>query len=193
MGIIDVENYNRNRGIYSPLILHGNMVCGFWMVGNDYHNKSKMYGAYPPNYLKRISWLFPGAKNILHLFSGMVEKGTWPEACEVTMDIRSEMNPNVMGDAEEARKYFEDETFNLILSDPPYGENYVHYGTEKVNKKKVIWECSYLLKKGGCLVWLDDITPIWAKRAGWRQAGAIGLQQSTNHKVRVITILEKVK
>ena len=166
-----------------------------------------MYGAYPPNYLKRISWLFPEAKNILHLFSGMVEKGTGPgrrrqlwifdrRCIRIFSEVRRMPRGFVIGDRvldEKNNCEVREGIYDLIVSDPPYNLNYLKYGTPKVNKKKVIRECSYLVKRGGCLVWLDTVTPIWAKRDGWRQAGAIGLQQSTNHAVRAITILEKVK
>lgn len=73
-----------------------------------------------------------------------------------------------------------------------YDDNHIKYGTEKVNKKKVIKGCARVLKVGGYLVWLDTIMPIWAKADGWKLRGTIGLLQSTNHKVRVITILQKI-
>ena len=44
MPLLEVENYNKNRGIYSPLIMHGNMTCGFWMVGNDTGTNRKCTG-----------------------------------------------------------------------------------------------------------------------------------------------------
>lgn len=194
---MDTEHYNTNRGIFSPLVEHNGIVCGFWMVGNDYRNKARYYGAYPPGYLKRMKLLFPQEFEkgwTLHLFSGMVPCGER----ELTFDIKPELEPHYIGNAEEVDSYFLEHghqvhlKFDLILADPPYGENHLKYGTKPVNKKKVIKSCAKILHDGGHLVWLDTIMPIWAKADGWKLKGTIGLLQSTNHQVRVITILEKL-
>jgi hypothetical protein len=50
---------------------HGDeALYGVVMGGQDYRNKSKLYGAYPPSYLPTVFSLFPDAQRILHLFSG---------------------------------------------------------------------------------------------------------------------------
>lgn len=188
---MNVNNYNLCRGIASPLVEHGDIVLGFWMCGNDYHNKSTLYGAYPPCYLPRMKLLFPDEfkKNVLHLFSGSIDVTDVPNA--LSLDINPDLHPMIVGNAEEVDTYFHGDV-DLILADPPYDNNHLKYGTEKVNKKKVISACSKALRVGGFLVWLDTIMPIWKKADGWKLRGTIGLLQSTNHKVRVATILEKV-
>jgi hypothetical protein len=191
--MMDVKNYNENRGIYSALLEHNGIVCGFWLVGQDYHNTTRFFGAYPPSYLKRMGLLFPDHKDfgVLHLFSGMVPMGTWKN--ELTFDINPDLDPTIVGNAEELSKCVGLKyAIDLILGDPPYDDNHVKYGTEKVNKRRVIKECAKVLRKGGHLVWIDTIIPIWAKSDGYRLRGTIGMVQSTNHKCRVITILEKV-
>jgi hypothetical protein len=190
--MISIQNYNEKRGIYSPLIEHNGIICGFWMVGNDYHNKKTFYGTYPPNYLKRMKILFPSNKKLLHLFSGVVDKSNIGDY-ETTLDINPDLNPDYCGNAENLSSIISTTTFDLILADPPYNNNHLKYGTTKVNKKKVIHECSLITETGGHLVWLDTIMPIWAKKDGWKLRGTIGLLQSTNHAVRVITILEKTE
>jgi hypothetical protein len=190
---MDVANYNACRGIYSPLVEHNNIACGFWLCGNDYHNVSKYYGAYPPSYLKRMKWLFPDHKVVMHLFSGKVETGIWDE--EITVDVNPDVNARVVCDAthlKDSINWMRFQQPSLILADPPYDDNHVKYGTEKVNKHKVVKECAKVLPVGGYLVWLDTIIPIWAKADGWKLRGTIGMVQSTNHKCRVITILERV-
>lgn len=193
---MNVENYNKERGIYSPLIEHNGIACGFWLCGNDYRNATNYYGAYPPSYLKRMKWLFPDGvhvQTVLHIFSGMVVKGNWQ--CEQTVDINPDVNPDYCMDIIEYLECSingEWEQPSLILADPPYDDNHVKYGTEKVNKRKVIKSCAKILPTGGYLVWLDTIIPIWAKADGWKLRGTIGMVQSTNHKCRVITILEKI-
>ena len=47
--MVDVDNYNENRGIYSPLIEHNGVVCGYWLMGNNTGTR-RNYGAY----LRRI-------------------------------------------------------------------------------------------------------------------------------------------
>lgn len=202
---MDVAHFNANRGIYFPLLEENGMIAGFWLVGNSYRNQSKMFGAYPPSYLKRIQLLFPEEFEkgwILHLFSGTIQGSER----QITFDVRSEMKPDFVGNAEDIDKiYFQEmvgrmagnselwEGFDLILADPPYDDNHLRYNTAPVNKKKVIKKCVSILKPGGHLVWLDTIQPIWAKADGWKLRGTIGLLQSTNHKVRVISILKKVE
>ena len=193
---MDVDHYNENREIASPLIDHNDILCGFWMCGNDYHNISPLYGAYPPCYLKRMKLLFSDEFDtgwILHLFSGSIQPKEG--AHEMCLDINREFGSggqHVIGDAENVGSLFLPNYFDLVLADPPYDDNHVKYGTKKANKRKVIKECAKILKIGGYLVWLDTIMPIWAKSDGWKLRGTIGLLQSTNHKVRVITILQKI-
>lgn len=189
---MDVNYFNVNRGIFSPLIEHNGCVIGVWMEGNNYRNKSRLYGAYPPSYLKRMRLLFHDdfkRGRVLHLFSGSIR----PEPGETTFDINPDMHPDIVGDAECVNGYFVDPPlFSVIFADPPYDHNYVKYGTEPVNKKKVVKSCADILKPGGFLVWLDTIIPIWSKADGWRLRGTISIIQSTNHKVRVASILGRI-
>ena len=188
MSIIDVDYYNKNRGIYSELIEHNGCICGYWLVGNDYRNKSSYYGTYPPNYLKRVRLLFPRYEEhrVLHVFSGVVEK----EKNEMKLDINPALNPEILGNAEEMP--IKSNRFDIILADPPYEKSdSERYGCKHPNKKKVIKECARVLNKDGVLVWLDTRIPMWAKADGWKLRGTIGFNQSTQHRTRTITILEK--
>ena len=196
--MIDVSNYNKHaaENHMHPLIDYGGLISGFWLQGNNYQNKSRLYGAYPPSYLKRMKLLFPNEDlQILHLFAGDVQKGTWRN--ETTVDIRPDFKPDIQGNAEYLSELWKwwmlvNPVYpDVILADPPYDDNHKEYGTEKVRKTIVIKECSKILKQGGYLVWLDTIIPIWAKASGYKLRGTIGMIQSTNHKCRVITILEK--
>lgn len=188
--IMSVSHYNQNRGIWSPIIEHGDIITGYWMPGNNYQKDNDYYGGYPRDYLKRLQRLFPGAKRVLHIFSGCVKVGNWP------YEIRVDINPNLEADyhidAEEIGINWPVE-WDLILADPPYEQNHVKYGTERVNKKKVVHACSKILRCGGYLVWLDTRIPIWAKKDGWKLRGTIGLVQSTNCLTKTITILERVQ
>lgn len=193
-----VDNYNRLRGVYSPVHEHNGIIYGFWLCGNDYHNPSGYYGAFPPSFLKRIGWLFADIEDyqVLHLFAGKTPPGTWKSECfvDINPEVLNLELPHIIGNAEELSTDMiaAGLDFDLIVADPPYDENHVKYGTKKVNKKKVVKECAKVLTKGGHLVWIDTIIPMWAKSDGYRLRGTIGMVQSTNHKCRVITILEKI-
>jgi hypothetical protein len=194
---ISIENYNANRGIYSPLVEHNGIICGYWLCGNDYRNKSGYYGAYPPSFLKRIKLLFPDVENVLHIFAGKTPRGTFKN--ETMVDSNPNVNPDLCFDVEHIFDYLQPGATSFILADPPYDENqekyHEKYGAEnkKVNKNKVVRECAKILKIGGYLVWLDTIIPMWAKADGYKLIGTIALNQSTNHKTRTITILEKIR
>jgi len=188
-----VEYYNKHRKkSWSPLILHKDTVCGFWWFGHRYATErdrfgNYFYGAYPRGYLDRMRLLFKDefeSGKILHLFSGTI-KG---KRNEVTFDINPKLKSDVCGNAEEVDRFFGRE-FDLILADPPYDENYKKYGTKPISRKRVISSCSKILNSGGYLVWLDTLVPQWLNADGWKYKGNIGIQQSTNHKTRAVTIL----
>lgn len=157
------------------------------MIGNDYQNKAQYYGEYPPTYLNRIYSLFPDIQStdILHLFSGSLdthEKGD-------KFDINPALNPTYVGNASELSEIIT-RKYRLIIADPPYSnEDAEHYGTPMVNRNKVIVECWKILDKGGFLVWLDQVEPMYKKEM-LNLVGAIGVIRSTNHRVRFVFIWE---
>lgn len=64
----------------------GQTIYGTFFGGQDYKNKSKLYGAYPPRYLERVFSLFPDANKILHLFSGSLTKEQVEDAWTASYD-----------------------------------------------------------------------------------------------------------
>jgi len=175
------DNYNKAFPAYPPLVTTDRWLYGVWMIGNDYHNRTDFYGAYPHSYLKRIMSIFPTASDILHLFSGSLPSGNYTR-----FDILQEAD--VKGDAHHLSNYFLPNSFDLILADPPYsGEDADKYGTPMVNRNKVVKECSIVLKKGGYLVWLDCVLPMYRKDT-LKLVGSIGVIRSTNHRFRIVSI-----
>jgi hypothetical protein len=82
-------------------------------------------------------------------------------------------------------------TRKLIVADPPYtGEDCDHYGVPLIRRQVVVRECHKVLAPGGFLVWLDMVWPQYSKR-DWILRGLIGVVRSTNHRARIVTILEK--
>ena len=83
---------------------------------------------------------------ILNLFCGMNIEG-------FRVDIRQEVNPDMICDAHELTKYV-NKHFDIILADPPYSddESKKLYGTPKLNYKKWTIEATKLLHNHGLLI-----------------------------------------
>lgn len=183
------KNFEQTYPKYSPLVVHNERLYGFWLIGRWYASDRSFYGSYPPSYLNRLRALFPDCQKILHLFSGTI-KGDGSN--ETTYDINPVLNPNICDDSKNLLKHFQPNEFDLILADPPYeARDFEKYGYQPFNKKKVIEECSVIVKPGGFLVWLDTILPAFSKR-DWQLYGIIGLVQSTNHRTRAISMFQKL-
>ncbi len=171
---------------WPPLRADDRWIDGMWVLGQNYKG-SGFYGSYPPNYLKRVTALFPDAERVLHLFSGSLPKGDYTR-----FDINKDLDTDYYGDANELSSIFKPNTFDLIYADPPYsGEDANRYGTSMISRNKVVKECAKVLDVGGYLVWLDQMLPMFRKDS-LHLCGVIGLVRSTNHRFRVCSIFKKV-
>lgn len=145
-----------------PWVADDNRLYGQWVLGQDYRSKSGYHGSFPPNYLDRVMALFQDAERVLHLFSGSL-----PKSDKYTrLDMRDDIDTDVMGKAEECDKIFgaKKRTFDLIHADPPYTEeDAIKYGVPMVNRNKVVEAATKILEPGGYLVWLDMVLPMYAK------------------------------
>lgn len=196
------ENYQNTFPKFpAPYVGLDNRLQGIWILGNDYRNKTEYYGAYPPNYLKRMYALFPDIINnvradVLHLFSGSLKKDELEVYCkQYLFDIQTNelVKPDFIGNAEELSTIFYECYFDLIFADPPYSESDAeHYGVSLIHRNKVVKECYKVLKSNGFLVWLDQVLPMYRKNE-FRIVGAIGLIRSTNHRFRIATIFQKIE
>src|SRR6266540_1931472 len=61
---------------YPPLRSDDRWIDGLWVLGNNYKG-SGYYGAYPPQYLKRMKALYPDAERVLHACSGSLKAGPY--------------------------------------------------------------------------------------------------------------------
>jgi hypothetical protein len=71
------------------------VLYGVWVIGNDYRNRTRYYGAYPAGYLERVMALFPDVaqdvqddrnhSHLLHVFSGSLPKGRY-ERCDLVQE-----------------------------------------------------------------------------------------------------------
>lgn len=171
------------------------VLYGTWLIGQDYRNKTTYYGAYPPSYLERIQSLFPDiwlhgstwrTAHILHAFSGSLPDGYYMR-CDSNQD--AEINCRV---EDIAAHPLTRNLFELVMADPPYSEDdATKYGTPMVNRGKCLRALAEVTRPNGHLVWLDTVWPMFSKTQ-WRTVGRIALVRSTNHRVRLISIFERV-
>ena len=178
-----IDRYHKKYSKYSKLIINRDVIEGIWVMGNNYTTKTDLYGAYPYGYLERIHTLYPLIKGkTLHLFSGSL-----PDS-----EDYDKVDYNTGLDAESFSDIIPNDFYELILSDPPYSvEDCDHYGCCMVKRNVVFKECFKVLKKGGILIWLDQVLPNY-KETEFKVVGRIGMVKSTNHRFRVITIFKKV-
>lgn len=180
-----VNGYNDTFPDRPQLAFSNGWIVGTFMIGNDYRNKSKLYGAYPRGLLDRYEAMFQlEQKKVLHIFSGSLPPGPYTR-----VDILQEAD--IQGDVQKLSDLVET-GWDIIFADPPYTKaDSVKYGTKHPNKFKVVKECAKVLRPGGLLVWLDTVWPMFRK-VDLELIGTIGLIRSTNHRVRGIFIFRKV-
>ena len=162
---------------------------GTWMIGNDYRNVTRFYGAYPRSLLNRYQVMFESdGPRILHLFSGSLPPGDYTR-----FDL---VQPaEVQGDAHELYRTLKAKglvPMDLIYADPPYSQDDAKkYGTPMVDRRKVVHECHKVLARGGLLVWLDVQVPQYRKDE-FKHFGTIAVIRSTNQRIRMVSVFRKV-
>jgi len=150
--------------------------------------KSKYVGAFPLHFERKLLRelnIDHEKDKILHPFGGKAEFGT-------RCDINPEVEPDIVCDAHDLP--FEDNTFDLVILDPPYSEDYAErlYNTKKHGKlrfKKYTAEAVRVTKVGGFITMYHYLaTPairdtILVKR--------ILMETRVWHKARIIHIHQK--
>ncbi len=114
-------------------------------------NKSKYVGSFPLHFEKKLLRelnIDPNKAKILHPFGGKAEYG-------IRCDINPEVCPDYVCDAHNLP--FEDNTFDLVVLDPPYNDNYAErlYDTKKFGKlkfKKYTSEAVRVCKENGYVI-----------------------------------------
>lgn len=180
------------------------VVYGTWLGGADYRATSAIYGGFPPGFLDRVFALFPDVVTVtanvgpardwpvLHAFSGGI-----PEGPHVRLDIREEpvpgVRPELVGSVYDAGALVARGPFSLVVADPPYSAvDAKRYATKMVDRRRAVAALARVVHPGGHLVWLDCCWPIHSKRE-WVTVGRIALVRSTNHRLRMVSIFERVR
>ena len=186
-----VDAYAQGPGVKYPAsipwVAADDRIYAVWFLGNNYRSKSGYHGSYPPNFLDRITTLFPDAQDVLHLFSGSLPPGKYTR-----FDMRKDIDCDVRGNAEELSTYFAPGSVDVIYADPPYTEeDALKYGNPMVGRNKVMREVAKVLLPGGFIVWMDMVLPMYRKDE-FKITGMIGLVRSTNHRYRHAAIFQRI-
>lgn len=193
-----VENYNKILGKKAPLgfIDSNNLEIFKVMPGNDYRNKTTYHGAYPRTLLERYEAMYPTKdKKLLHLFSGSLPKSE----LYIRVDAYVE-DTDIKCNAEELSKKIKPKSYDIIYADPPYSLddlnkyeeiNKVSKSTKFLDRKKVLLECSKILKDDGLIFWLDCVSINHLEIKEFKLIGYISIIRSTNHRFRMVSIFQK--
>jgi SAM-dependent methyltransferase len=121
---------------------------------------------------------------VLHLCSGSMLTG-------VRVDVRPEMNPDIVADCRKVP--LPDESFDFILSDPPYSEEYARdlYGTASNYPRpgQIANEACRLLKPGGVFGLLHFQVPMIHKPL--EMVGVFGVTTGAGYAIRAWTLCYK--
>lgn len=169
------------------------VLYGRWVLGNNYKAKTEFYGSYPPGYLPRVAVLFPdiepisvsdGRLTTLHVFSGSLPEGTYVR-CDLLQPAELQMDVRLLEPSRDGR-------YDLIVADTPYSaEDAKRYGTAMPARGHVMRALARVARPSAFLVWLDTCWPMHRK-AEWSTVGRIAITRSTNHRIRDLTIFQRV-
>ena len=143
-------------------------------------------GGYPKGFLE---WAYEimGVHDpsiVLHLCSGSVITG-------VRVDIRPETSPDIVADCR--RIPLKDKSFQFVLADPPYSQEYATnlYGTGDTYPKpfEICREACRLLKVGGKFGLLHFQVPMFRKPL--KLLGVYGITQGLGYNIRAWSLFKK--
>jgi len=143
-------------------------------------------GGYPIGF---IEWAYNLMRvtdddRVLHMCCGSVISG-------VTVDIRPELNPTIVADCRDIP--LPDESFDWILADPPYSEDYATnlYGTGEHYPKpgEIAREAARLLKPGGLFGLMHFQVPMPRKPLGI--VNVYGITTGAGYAIRAWTLMRK--
>ena len=183
--IISVDNYNKVFKKYPKVVVDKGWIYGCWYCGTSF-TKNKLHGEYPPTFLKRALSLFPYAKDIIHCPSGSLKK-----VHGVTVDlVRDKIRcPQYQASADDLP--FDDNSFDLFLSDPPYSDKDSKiYTTPPFPLGGMVKEAKRILRPNGYLGVLHVYYPSYRKQ-DWDLIGLITVVTGFQRVTRIFSIFRK--
>jgi SAM-dependent methyltransferase len=130
--------------------------------------KSRYKGGFPLYFEQNLIQLLGYPDRVLHPFGGRAEIGT-------RVDLRAEVEPDVVADAHALP--FADESFDLVVLDPPYSDEEARelYETPPLRPAVYTAEAVRVLREGGWLAVYTDREPRRPPRC--------------NHALRIVVVL----
>jgi SAM-dependent methyltransferase len=181
---MNVGNCNRVNSRYPITVEDKGWVYGVWYCGTAW-TKVRLHGQYPPSFLKRALSLFPDAQNILQCPCGTVA-GPGITVDRVIDEVRK---PMICADA--SALPFCDESFDLVLSDPPYtSADSEKYGCAPFPLGRFMKESRRVLRPGGYLGILHTYYPSYRRRE-WRLRGLIAVVTGFQRATRMFSLFQK--
>ena len=182
--MMDVAHWNATFPRYPPTIQSHGWVYGVWYCGTAW-TKVTLHGQYPPGFLKRACALFPAATHILHVPSGTVQ------GPGITVDAKADNArvPQIVALAEHLP--FRAQSFDLILSDPPYTPaDAAKYQCPPFPIGRFMAEAHRCLIPGGYLGVLHTYYPSY-RRAQWSLKGLIAVVTGFSRATRMFSIFQR--
>ncbi len=144
-----------------------------WCLGPQISVGSNCPGQFPKGFMPRVMRLWGrGKRDRLMMFSGAFDEPGW-----VTIDIRPEVSPMIVGNCEFLP--FPDQSFDLVIMDPPYSAEEAKrlYGLKYVRLGAALNEAARVLRPGGILCCLHRIVPYYwcGESKEFRQLKVIGV------------------
>ena len=170
---------------YPMTISDKGWVYGVWYCGTSWA-KVRLYGQYPPTFLKRALALFPTATDILHCPSGTVM------GPGLTIDATRDAvrTPQIVACA--SALPLRDGSLDLILSDPPYSPaDSAKYGHKPFPLVSFMNECHRTLRVGGHLGMLHTYYPSY-RRKRWKLVGLIAVVTGFQRATRMFSVFERL-
>ena len=143
-------------------------------------------GGYPHGFLRRAYAIMEvtNIDAVLHVCSGSMKTG-------IRIDIRGSLRPTVIADVRVLP--FRDHSFQWILADPPYTQDYAQnlYGTGGVypDPHQLVQECLRVLAPNGRLGFMHHMVPKFRKPG--RVLKVYGISQGPGYNIRAWTLLTK--
>lgn len=181
---IEVETLNRRFPKYPKTVEDKGWIYGTWYCPTAWM-KTHFYGQYPLTFLKRVLALSPTAKDILHCPCGTVI------GPGVTVDLvqDEQRHPQIIASADKLP--FDDSSFDLYISDPPYSnDDSKKYGCPPFPLKGAMNEAGRILRPGGWFCLLHVRYPSF-KRGSWNFLGLIGIVTGANRRIRLLSLFQK--
>ncbi|MEM2108144.1 MAG: hypothetical protein QXL10_02530 [Candidatus Bathyarchaeia archaeon] len=172
--------YNPESGVYT----------GFWACSRP---RGQYTGIWPYGLLQRVFRLIGQSDSILEPFGGTSKLG-------VSVDLNPHVRPHIIADAQFLP--IRDESFGLVLVDPPYNQLYVeHYSSlhqnvprtkPKLSVYRALREAVRVCRKGGYIVLLHFLIPVNVNPNCLRRVATIGVGTGPNKRIRCLTIFQKL-